>query len=71
MHIKQNNPTYRCIICYVIQRNDVAQFEIAHKDPEYRAAVFQAIGAGVEALAIVIEWSPDGTATFVKTLPVT
>lgn len=71
MHIKINNPTYKCIICYVIQRNDVTQFEIAHKDPEYRAAVFQAIGAGVEALAIVIEWTPDGTATFVKTLPVT
>ncbi len=71
MHIKQNNPTYRCIICYVIQRNDVAQFEIARTDPEYREAVLKAIHAGVEALAIVIEWSPDGTATFVKTLPVT
>ena len=71
MHIKQNNPTYRCIICYVIQRNDVAQFEISHKDPEYREAVLQAISAGVEALAIVIEWLPDGTAIYVKMLPVT
>lgn len=71
MHIKVNNPTYGCIICYVIQRNDVAQFEIAHTDPEYREAVLKAMSAGVEALAIVIEWSPDGTATFVKTLPVT
>ncbi len=71
MHIKVNNPTYRCIICYVIQRNDVAQFEIARTDPEYREAVFKAIHAGVEAFAIIIEWSPDGTATFVKTLPVT
>ncbi len=57
MHIKVNNPLARCIICYVIQRGDVDHFEISKKDPEYRDAVFKAIDAGVEALAIVVNWS--------------
>lgn len=71
MHLKINNPQSRCIICYVIQRSDVSRFEISKKDPEYRDAVFKAIDAGVESLAIVIDWSISGIATFVNVLPVT
>ncbi len=69
MHIKQHTNA-RCIICYVIQRNDVTRFEISKSDPEYREAVFQAINAGVEALALVIEWTNEGQAKFVNTLQV-
>ena len=70
MHIKQNTSA-RCAICYVIQRNDVTQFEISKSDPEYREAVFMAIKNGVEAFAIVIEWTETGEARFTKTLDVT
>jgi len=54
----------RCILCFVIQRDDVAQFSPSIVDPEYRDAVFEARRVGVEIIAMVVKWTVvDGRAT--------
>lgn len=63
--IKKESKT-RCIMCYVIQRTDVDRFTISVIDPEYREAVRFAIENGVEIITMVIEWTRDGEAYFVK-----
>jgi len=63
--IKKESKT-RCIMCYVIQRTDVDRFTISVIDPEYREAVRIAIENGVEIITMVIEWTRDGSAYFVK-----
>lgn len=66
MHIKQTTNA-RCIMVYVIQRNDVNQFEISDTDPEYRDAVLEAVKAGVEVYPIMVEWSSSGVAHYIGT----
>ena len=62
----------RCIMCYVIQRNDVNRFQPSVIDPEYRAAFKEAIDAGVEIITLVVKWTQDGNAYFVRDdLPIT
>jgi len=62
----------RCIMCYVIQRNDVDRFQISIIDPEYRNAVKHAIDAGVEIITLVVEWTREGEAYFIRDdLPIT
>lgn len=56
----------RCIMCYVIQRTDVAIFQPSVIDPEYRAAFYEAVAAGVEIITIVVQWTKDGNAYFVR-----
>jgi DNA-binding sugar fermentation-stimulating protein len=69
--IKKESKT-RCIMCYVIQRTDVDRFQPSVIDPEYRSAVKEAIQAGVEIITLVVRWTKDGTAYFVKDdLPIT
>ena len=63
--IKKESIT-RCIMCYVIQRDDVNRFQPSIIDPEYRQAVKEAIEAGVEIITLVIKWTRDGEAYFVK-----
>jgi DNA-binding sugar fermentation-stimulating protein len=63
MHIKQTTNA-RCIMVYVIQRNDVNEFEISDTDPEYRDAVQEAVKAGVEVYPIMVEWSSSGVAIY-------
>ncbi len=54
----------RCLLCFVIQRDDVAQFSPSIVDPEYREAVFEARRGGVEIIAMVVKWTVvDGKAT--------
>jgi DNA-binding sugar fermentation-stimulating protein len=64
----------RCILCFIIQRDDVSSFSPSVVDPEYRCAVMNAISNGVEVVAAVVRWtiSDDGVgnAVFVKTVPV-
>ena len=55
----------RCIMCFVIQRGDVSQFQTAITDPEYKLAVKQAHQTGVELITLCIDWTKSGTATFV------
>jgi DNA-binding sugar fermentation-stimulating protein len=62
----------RCIMCYVIQRTDVDRFQPSIVDPEYREAVKNAIDAGVEIITLVIKWTKNGEAYFVRDdLPIT
>jgi DNA-binding sugar fermentation-stimulating protein len=69
--IKRESKT-RCIMCYVIQRTDVDRFQPSIIDPEYRMAVKSAIDAGVEIITLVIRWTKEGEAYFVRDdLPIT
>jgi DNA-binding sugar fermentation-stimulating protein len=69
--IKSESKT-RCIMCYVIQRTDVDRFQPSIIDPEYRQAVKNAIDAGVEIITLVIRWTKEGEAYFVRDdLPIT
>ena len=56
----------RCIMCYVIQRTDVNRFQPSVIDPEYREAFLKALEAGVEIITMVISWTKEGEAYFVK-----
>jgi len=58
--LKQNNPTQRFILCFVVQRNDVCGFRTSITDPMYKLAVKQAHNNGVEIFAICIKWTIDG-----------
>jgi len=53
-------------MCYVIQRTDVDRFQPSVNDPEYRSAFYEAVEAGVEVITLVIKWTRDGTAYFVR-----
>ena len=64
--IKINTPNTRCILCYVIQRADVNRFTTSIIDPEYKSAVKQAYESGVEIITMVIKWTRDGKAHFVR-----
>lgn len=63
-YIKKTSVT-RCIMCYVIQRNDVNRFQPSIVDPEYRTAFKEAVEAGVEMITMVVKWTMDGEAYFV------
>uniref|UniRef100_A0A6C0JKH0 Sugar fermentation stimulation protein C-terminal domain-containing protein n=1 Tax=viral metagenome TaxID=1070528 RepID=A0A6C0JKH0_9ZZZZ len=63
--IKKESKT-RCIMCYVIQRTDVNRFTISVLDPQYREAVRFAMENGVEIITMVVEWSREGEAYFVR-----
>jgi DNA-binding sugar fermentation-stimulating protein len=69
--IKRESKT-RCIMCYVIQRTDVDWFQPSIIDPEYREAVKIAIDAGIEIITLVVRWTREGEAYFVRDdLPIT
>ena len=63
--IKKESST-RCIMCYVIQRNDVNRFTPSVIDEEYRQAVKDAMEAGVEIITMVVEWTKEGVASFIR-----
>jgi DNA-binding sugar fermentation-stimulating protein len=69
--IKRESKT-RCIMCYVIQRTDVDRFQPSIIDPEYRDAVKIATESGVEIITLVVNWTKQGDAYFVRDdLPIT
>ena len=55
----------RCILCFVIQRNDSNSFQPSNIDPIYKNAVKLAVTKGVEIITLQIEWK-NGLATFIK-----
>ena len=59
--IKKTSVT-RCILCFIIQRTDIKQFQPSKIDPIYRAAVQKAWLNGVEIKALSIQWTKDGCA---------
>jgi DNA-binding sugar fermentation-stimulating protein len=76
-HIKEmtlikSKTKIRCIMCYVIQRTDIDRFQPSIVDPEYREAVRVAVETGVEIITLVIKWTKEGEAYFVRDdLPMT
>jgi DNA-binding sugar fermentation-stimulating protein len=56
----------RCIMCYVIQRTDVSSFQPSVIDPQYRTAFYEAMEAGVEIITMVVQWTREGRAYFIK-----
>jgi DNA-binding sugar fermentation-stimulating protein len=63
--IKEMSKT-RCIICFVIQRDDVNRFQASVVDPEYRTALKNAVDSGVEVVTLVVKWHENGIAELVK-----
>jgi DNA-binding sugar fermentation-stimulating protein len=63
--IKRMSKT-RCIMCYVIQRTDVNRFQPSIIDPEYREAFKEAMKSGVEIITMVVQWTREGEAYFIK-----
>ena len=60
----------RCLLGFVIQRDDVSSFQASVIDPQYREAIQQAISLD-EIFALVIKWTENGDAYFVTdNLPV-
>jgi len=57
---------YRAILCFVIQRTDVAHFQPSNIDLTYKRAVQEAAKAGVEIRAIQVEWTSTGQCRFVR-----
>lgn len=62
----ESSNNIRCIMCYVIQRNDVNRFQPSIIDPEYRAAFIDAVNAGVEIITMVVSWNRNGEAIFIR-----
>lgn len=56
----------RCIMCYVIQRTDVDRFQPSVIDPQYREAFKNAVNSGVEIITMVVQWTREGEAYFIK-----
>jgi DNA-binding sugar fermentation-stimulating protein len=56
----------RCILCFVIQRDDVERFQTCSFDPEYKEAVKIGKDNGVEIIAMVVKWDKNGYATFIR-----
>jgi len=63
--IKKESKT-RCIMCYVIQRTDIESFQPSILDSQYRDAFYNAMSAGVEVITLVVNWTREGEAYFVK-----
>lgn len=63
--IKRESKT-RCIMCYVIQRTDVNSFQPSIVDPKYRTAFYEAMNSGVEIITMVVQWTREGNAYFVR-----
>ena len=56
----------RCIMCYVIQRTDVESFQPSIIDSQYRSAFYTAMESGIEIITLVVGWTREGEAHFVK-----
>lgn len=57
--------TIRCLICFVIQRNDAERFQPSIIDPNYVNTLKNAHENGVEIITLKIRWDRDGNSYFV------
>jgi DNA-binding sugar fermentation-stimulating protein len=64
--IKQAHSEIRCILLFVIQRNDVAQFQPSRIDPIYLEAVRDAWMSGVEIKTLQVEWDTQGVCKYIS-----
>ena len=47
----------RCILCFVIQRDDISSFQASNLDPIYQEAFINANKNGVEIFTLVTSWN--------------
>ena len=72
MTLIKSKTKIRCIMCYVIQRTDIDRFQPSIVDPEYREAVRVAVATGIEIITLVVRWTKEGEAYFIRDdLPMT
>jgi len=61
----------RCILCFVIQRNDTKYFRPSNCDIIYKTALRQAYDSGVEIIPVVFEWNHSGNCYYIdKNIPI-
>lgn len=48
--------TYKCVLLFIVQRNDVSQFCVTKLDPTYKEACKKALDNGVIIKAISVRW---------------
>lgn len=61
----------RCMLCFVIQRNDIKYFRPSNDDIIYKEALRKAYDNGVEIIPIAFEWDHDGNCNYVrKNIPI-
>ena len=56
----------RAILCFIIQRNDVKQFQTSNVDLTYKKAVYEAYKDGVEIKTIQVMWNTEGECHFLR-----
>ena len=56
----------RAILCFIVQRDDVKQFQTSNIDLTYKDAVYQAYKNGVEIKTIQVKWNTSGKCIFVR-----
>ena len=59
----------RCILCFVVQRDDSCVFQTSVLDPIYKAAVKKAYDSGVEIICLQTVWNSKGECYYNKMLP--
>lgn len=57
--LQKMSDTHRCILCFVIQREDAEYFTISDKDMIYKNVIIEAKQHGVEVVAIQIKWDTN------------
>ena len=61
----------RCMLCFVIQRNDSDYFRPSNDDIIYKEALKQAYDNGVEIIPVAFEWDHDGNCYYnAKDIPI-
>ena len=68
--IKTKYPEIRCILLFVIQRNDSISFKPSDKDPIYLDALREAYKYGVEIRTIQVKWQENKCCYETNTLPI-
>jgi DNA-binding sugar fermentation-stimulating protein len=66
LEIVARTTDYRAILCFIVQRPDVATFQPSNIDLTYKAAVQRAWKNGVEIYALQNVWNKEGKCTYKK-----
>jgi DNA-binding sugar fermentation-stimulating protein len=64
--IVKTTSDHRAILCFVVQRPDVMQFQPSNIDLTYKKAVQEAWKKGVEIYAVQVEWNKKGECSFIR-----
>jgi DNA-binding sugar fermentation-stimulating protein len=67
--IVKTHSNIRCILCFVVQRDDSCVFQTSVLDPIYKTAVKKAYESGVEIICLQTSWNIKGECYYNKMLP--